>query len=67
MVINFLLHLSTPCIAFMKLIYILSISSIKMKLIFRDGLTSKQGVIPQGLTCSAKLFKEDHTSAPNHT
>jgi hypothetical protein len=55
MVTNFLLHLSTPCITFMKPIYILYVSTIKMK--FRDGLTSKQGrqqtyVIPQGLTCS---------------
>jgi hypothetical protein len=43
-----------------------------MKLIFRDGLTSKQGrqqtyVIPQGLTCSAELFREGRTSAPNNT
>jgi hypothetical protein len=72
MVTNFLLHLSTPCIAFMKPIYILFVSPIKMKLIFRDGLTSKQGrqqiyVIHQGLTCSAKLFREGRTSAPNHT
>jgi hypothetical protein len=56
----------------MKPIYILSISPIKTKLIFRDELMSKQErqqtyVIPQGMTCSAKLFREDRTSAPNHT
>jgi hypothetical protein len=72
MVTNFLLHLSTLCITFMKPIYILSVSPIETKLVFWNRLTSKEGpqqtyIIPQGLICSVKLFREGCTSAPNHT